>query len=30
MHEGTVRGAMNGGGETLSLHSGDGSIYIYN
>jgi DUF4097 and DUF4098 domain-containing protein YvlB len=29
IREGTVRGSLNGGGQTLSLHSGDGSIYVY-
>jgi DUF4097 and DUF4098 domain-containing protein YvlB len=29
LREGTVRGNLNGGGQTLSLHSGDGSIYVF-
>jgi hypothetical protein len=29
VREGTVRGSVNGGGQTLFLQSGDGSIYVY-
>jgi hypothetical protein len=29
MHEGTLRGNVNGGGQTLFLQSGDGSIYVF-